>query len=211
MIVCALTQRAFDMHGLVFRTIEAFVTDSFGSDTWSRALAQAQIDVTSFEAMLDYDADLLPKVLDSCAAVLDRPKVSILEDIGTYLVTHQNHASIRRLMRFGGQSFVELVHSLDELPGRTRLAVPGLDLPEISVREHQPHQFTVYCRNGPRGFGFVIVGLLRAMADDYGALAVVDHLGSKDGSDIIEIAVFDIAHAEDRGFSLAATAEQVAV
>lgn len=194
------------MLGLMFRTIEAFVSDNFGPDKWTEALTVADLHITSFEAMLDYDAALLPKLLAGCATVLDRPEATILEDIGTYLVTHQNHASIRRLMRFGGQTFVELLHSLNELPGRTRLAVDGLDLPDIRVREHLPHHFTVQCGNGPMGFGYVLVGLLRAMADDYGTLAVLDHLGTKDGSEVIEIVVIDASFAQDRGFSLASEA-----
>lgn len=199
------------MHGLIFRTIEAFVSDNFGPEIWEAALLDADLQITSFEAMLDYDAALLPQVLKGCASVLDRSQANILEDIGTYLVTHQNHASIRRLMRFGGQSFVELLHSLDELPGRTRLAVSGLDLPDIRVREHQPQSFTVQCSNGPTEFGHVLVGLLRAMADDFGALAVLEHRGSKDGSEVIEVMVVDTSFAEDRGFSLATDDTQVTV
>ena len=197
------------MHGLIFRTIEAFVSDNFGPDVWEKALLDADVQITSFEAMLDYDAALLPSVLKGCASVLDRSHTTILEDIGTYLVTDQSHAFIRRLMRFGGQSFVELLLSLDELPGRTRLAVSGLDLPDIKVREHQPHSFTVLCSNGPAEFGHVLVGLLRAMADDYGALAVLEHLGSRDGSEVIEVMVVDTSFAEDRGFSLATDEAQV--
>jgi hypothetical protein len=199
------------MHGLIFRTVEAFVSDCFGPDVWGAAMLHADVPITSFEAMLDYDAALLPKVLNGCATVLERPQACILEDIGTYLVTHQNHASIRRLMRFGGQTFVELLHSLDELPGRTRLAVSGLDLPDISVREHQPHCFTLQCANGPSGFGHVLVGLLRALADDYGALAVLHHVGTRDGIETVAVSVVDAAFAKGRGFSLAVTEEQVPV
>ena len=192
------------MHGLIFRTIECFVSDSFGPETWVEVLSVSDIQLRSFEAMLDYDSTLLPRVLNACAMVLDRPRATILEDIGTYLITHQNHASIRRLMRFGGHSFVELVQSLDELPGRSRLAVPGLDLPNITVEEHQTHQFTIRCDGGPEEFGHMLVGLLRAMADDYGALAVLDHLGTSGGTEVIEVSVVDSAFADDRGFSLAA-------
>ncbi|SHH93631.1 heme NO-binding domain-containing protein [Marivita hallyeonensis] len=191
------------MHGLIFRTVETFISDSFGHDTWSKALVMGDVPVTSFEAMLTYDAALLDRVLSGCATILNRPREHVLEDIGTYLVTHQTHAAIRRLMRFGGQDFVELLHSLDELPGRTRLAVPGLLLPGIAVTEHRPHHFSIRCDGGPLGFGHVLVGLLRAMADDYGTLAMVDHIGAKDGSEILQVTVIDAEFADDRGFSLA--------
>ena len=191
------------MHGLIFRTVEAYVSDRFGADTWGRAMALADIEIASFEAMLDYDAAYFPRVLNGCARALERPLGTILEDIGTYLVAYQNHASIRRLLRFGGDSFSELLHSLGDLPDRTRLAVSGLVLPQIHVREPIPQHFIIACSGPPRGFGHVLVGLLRTMADDYGALAVLDHQGMRDGAEIIEVSVVDIAFAEDRGFALA--------
>lgn len=195
------------MHGLIFCTVGAFVADSFGPDVWARALAEADIDVTSFEAMLHYDDALLPRVLNGCAGVLERDVPTVLEDIGTHLVTHRRRAFVRRLMRFGGGTFVELLQSLDELPGRTRLAVPGLDLPEIAVSEHKPHRFTIRCGGAPAGFGFVLMGLLRALADDYGTLAVLEHLGIRDGDEFVEVTVHDTSFAEDRGFSLSQQAE----
>lgn len=191
------------MHGLIFRTVEAFISDGFGADVWAKAVALAQLDVTSFEAMLQYDAAYFPMLLSGCAQVLDRSEAVILEDVGTYLITQQNHASVRRLMRFGGDTFSELMHALDDLPGRTRLAVSGLDLPQICVREPIPHHFTIQCQGRPVGFGHVLVGLLRAMADDYGTLAVLDHQGIRDGAEIIDVRVVEAFFAEDRGFSLA--------
>lgn len=192
------------MHGLIFRTLEAFISDAFSSDRWAKAVAQADLPVTSFEAMLQYDAGHFPKLLAGCADVLDRPETVILEDLGAYLITHQNHASVRRLMRFGGDTFSELLHSLGDLPDRTRLAVSGLDLPGILVREPIPQSFTIQCADNPMGFGHVMVGLLRAMADDYGTLALLEHRGLRDGTEIIEVQVVETAFADDRGFSLAA-------
>ena len=194
------------MHGLIFRTIEAFVSDNFGSDLWVEVLAQAQSEVTSFELMLLYDDALLPRILTACAIVLDRDVSTVLEDIGTYLITHRRHAFVRRLMRFGGHTYVELLHSIDELPGRTRLAVTGLDLPAITVEEHHPHHFMIRCHGMQIGFGHVLVGVLRAMADDYGTLAVLDHLGAKDGQEIIKVTVVEASFAQDRGFALAGSA-----
>lgn len=194
------------MHGLIFRTLEAYVSDRFGPEKWAQAVAGADLPVTRFEAMLQYDPAYLPKLLASAARVLDRPEAVILEDLGTYLVTHQNHASVRRLMRFGGETFCELLLSLDDLPGRTRLAVTGLDLPQVEVQQTTNGMFAIQCRGKPQGFGHVLVGLLRAMADDYGSLAVLEHRGQRDGGEVIEVAVIDAAFADDRGFSLAASA-----
>lgn len=199
------------MHGLMFCTVEAFVSDNFGPDLWSKALDHADIGVTEFEAMLHYDDALLTKMLHACADTLGRDVTTLLEDIGTHLVTDRRQAYVRRLLRFGGGTFVELLQSLDELPGRTRLAVPGLDLPEIFIQEHRQHRFTIRCKGQPAGFGYVLMGLLRAMADDYGTLAVLEHLGQDDDKETVQVIVHDTAFAADKGFSLSPLAEQVAI
>lgn len=199
-------QQAHSMHGLIFRTLEAFISDTFGPENWTRVVVLSDLPVTGFEAMLQYDGDYFPQLLSAAAHVLDRPESVILEDIGTYLITHQNHASVRRLMRFGGETFSELLHSLDDLPGRTRLAVSGLDLPQVEVRQPAAGSFTIFCRGKPAGFGHVLVGLLRAMADDYGTLALLDHRGQRDGAEVIEVTVVETAFADDRGFLLAEVA-----
>jgi hypothetical protein len=193
------------MHGLIFLTLEAFISDAFGPERWAQAVALSDLPVTSFEAMLQYDAAYFPILLTACAQNLDRAPSVILEDLGAYLITHQNHASVRRLMRFGGDTFSELLHSLDDLPGRTRLAVSGLELPHVHVREPITRNFTIHCTGTPTGFGHVLVGLLRAMADDYGTLAVLEHRGVRDGAEVIEVQVIETAFADDRGFSLAET------
>ena len=47
------------------------------------------------------------------------------------------------------------------------------------------------------------------MADDYGTLAMLDHVGTRDGAEIVELTVFDTAFATDRGFSLACKQDAV--
>jgi hypothetical protein len=51
----------------------------------------------------------------------------LLEDIGTYLVTDPALEPLRRLLRFGGDTFAEFLGSLEELPDRARLAMPQLE------------------------------------------------------------------------------------
>jgi hypothetical protein len=47
------------------------------------------------------------------------------------------------------------------------------------------------------------VGLLRAMADDYGALVVIDHAGPAPGGERVSIQLLDHQFATGRRFTLA--------
>ncbi|MEP5630302.1 MAG: heme NO-binding domain-containing protein [Tateyamaria sp.] len=194
------------MHGLINRAIQCFVSDSYGADNWVEVARVANLRFVEFESMLVYDDDLTPNLLDSVSYVLNRPRDDVMEDIGTYLVSHPNVERLRRLLRFGGVTFVEFLHSLDDLPDRARLAVSDLTLPRIELREHGPGHFSLICESPLVGYGHVVMGVLRAMADDYGALAVLEHAGSGKGVETISITLIETEFAKGRSFELGARA-----
>ena len=174
------------MHGLINKALQSFISDSFGPLAW-RAVAQRSgvlqlLGNDGFEAMQIYDDQLTEAMLASAEVVLRRPRDSLLEDLGTYLVSHTRMDPLRRLLRFGGVSFTDFLHSLEDLQGRSHLAVPQLALPDLSIRETGPHRFCLACGPGLPGFGHVMLGILRALADDYGALAVLEHRSAGAGT-----------------------------
>lgn len=192
------------MHGLVNRTIQRFVTDTYGQDSWDSVADAARLGFSDFEAMLTYDEALTEDVLGACCAVLDKPIAEVLEDIGTYLVSHPNAEAVRRLLRFGGEDFVEFLHSLDDLPDRARLAVADLDLPQLELREHAPDRFSLTVNARIEGFGHVMIGMLRSLADDYGALVLLDHRGGQAGFETVDITLIEAGFAQGRSFDLGA-------
>ncbi|KIC46143.1 heme NO-binding domain-containing protein [Tateyamaria sp. ANG-S1] len=194
------------MHGLINRAIQCFVTDSYGADKWVEATRIADLDFVEFEAMLTYDDDITPRLLDAISNVLNRPRSDVMEDMGTYLVSHPNVEALRRLLRFGGVTFVEFLHSLDDLPDRARLAVSDLNLPRIELRDHSPTHFSLICESPMVGYGHVMMGILRTMADDYGALALLEHTGGGDGIETISVTLVETEFAAGRAFDLGARA-----
>ncbi len=197
------------MHGLINRSIERFVRDTYGRDAWVSLTHRLDLGFSEFESMLTYDNEVTTDVLTDLATTLDKPLSDVLEDIGTYLVSHPNHEAVRRLLRFSGVTFEEFLHSLDDLPARVRLAVSELDLPRLELREFATDSFclSVYSKHkGMSGFGHVVTGLLRAMADDYGALVLLEHKGGGEDHEIIDVKLLETAFATGRTFDLGANA-----
>ncbi|MDH5797320.1 MAG: heme NO-binding domain-containing protein, partial [Paracoccaceae bacterium] len=88
------------MLGLINRSIECFLRDTYGDKTWGRVASQTG--VTRFEVLLSYDDHLTELLLDQAQSVLAKDRSQLLEDLGTYIVAHPKQESVRRLMRFGG-------------------------------------------------------------------------------------------------------------
>lgn len=193
------------MHGLINRSIQGFLRDTYGAATWGLVAREARLGFDSFEPMLTYDAGLTTTVLVAASKVLNRPVESMLEDLGTYLVSHPNTEALRRLLRFGGVTFEDFLHSLEDLPERARLALPDLDLPGLELAETNYAEYRLTIHAPVAGMGQVMVGLLRAMADDYGALVLLDYAGDADS---ILIKLLDHRHSTGRDFDLAGGIER---
>lgn len=191
------------MQGFINRALQRFAEDTYGFALWSEVAEAAQPGLTGFEAMLDYEDSVTDRVLAALAERTGTPAEMLLEDLGTYLVCHPNTEALRRLLRFGGESFGEFLHSLDDLADRVRLAVPDLVLPTLALTEHAAGAYSLATGPGLPGFGHVIVGLLRAMADDYGALALVELRAEGAQGAQIAVSVAESAFSEGRGFALA--------
>lgn len=174
--------------------------------SWRFIADGANLGFESFEAMLQYDDEVTYSLLAAAGAELEKSQEELLEDLGTYLVSHPNLEALRRLMRFGGNTFDDFLHSLDDLQDRAALAVDGLDLPSLElVAEPEEGLFRLHCDSKHRGFGYVFVGILRAMSDDYGALALLDYAGEKDGKEVIEINLIQDGFSAGRDFDLSAS------
>jgi len=192
------------MHGLINRSLESFLSDTYGASVWRDVVEAAGLGFEHFESMFEYEDWLTYAVLETAAVRLAKSPDTILEDLGTYLVSSPNVKSVRRLLRFGGFTFVDFLHSLDDLYDRAKLAVPELELPKFNLLEDgKAGSFKVVC-NGPHyGFGRTMLGVLRAMADDYGALVFMEFHGAGDGFEEISITLVQSSFADGRDFCLA--------
>jgi hypothetical protein len=187
------------MDALLLRSLQSYVLGTFGSAKWQEVCTLADQPSLTFEPMLRYDLGSADRFADMVSQVLGRPVEAIWEDVGTYLVTNPDREGIRRLLRFGGVSFSDFLHSLEELPARAKLALSDLDAPEVFLDEVGPDRFELRCRSHIRGIQRVLMGVVTAMADDYGALCLID----TGAEDCITIAVLDSRHATARAFDLA--------
>ena len=182
------------MHGMINRGLQSFVHDYYGARKWEEICVAADLPFFSFESMLQYDDAVTRRMLETLSVVLDRHKEDILEDFGTYVVTDKRMSSIRRLLRFGGETYAEFLLSLEDVHARLKVAMPVLAVPKLGLELREEGAFVVHYEFTYPGYGCVLLGLLRAMADDYGALVIIEHHSRSKGAierDRFEIRLLD--------------------
>jgi hypothetical protein len=188
------------MHGLINRSIERFLKDTYGAQVWQTVATAAQVPACGFEAMLRYDDALTLAMLDQAAKRLAKPRAVLLDDLGAFLVTLE---PLRRLLRFGGVDYPDFLLSLEELPARARMALPELELPQLLLSSVDQGRHALLVRGAVPGWGAVVTGLLRAMADDYGALALIELQPAEGGLDLVCVDLLEARFASGRRFDLA--------
>jgi hypothetical protein len=197
----------FQLHGLVNRSIQRFVQETYGDEFWADICRKADLGFENFESMLTYDNSQTSAVLTAACDLLERSRGGLLEDMGTFLVSHSDFDALRRLLRFGGDTFVEFLHSLDDLHDRANLALPELDFPQLELREYSANSFSLQIAWDQRGFGTLVLGIMRAIADDYGTLVLLEHSSSPGDDrdfDRISINLLDAEFSKGREFALGA-------
>lgn len=190
------------MHGLVNRAFQGFLEDTYGQKVWDRVRSDAGLDFERFEAMLRYDAVLTERVMLAASYHLDKPLQTFLEDVGTWIITNQHGMNIRRLLRFGGRDFQEFLLSLDELPGRVKMAMPDLNVPAISLSNVGVTRVELIVTWPQINLSGVLLGAVRAIADDYGALVLMHSSDSDPLTTVIDVELLDNSFALGREFQL---------
>lgn len=188
------------MHGLINRSIEGFLRDVYGDGAWRDVAEAAKVDPRGFQTLCDSPDEVSQALIGQAAMRLDKPEAELLEDLGAWLAGME---SIRRLLRFSGRNFPEFLHRLEELPGRAHMVLPELGMPALNVTLEEGDWLVIALPEGAEGWGAVIAGLIRAMADDYGALGLILADGRR-----IRVQVPDDAFAEGRGFTLGGRASR---
>lgn len=190
------------MHGLINKSIENFTKDIYGQAQWTCVAQGVGAPGLSFEALLHYPDGQTFDLMTEMAKSLGKSHQDVHEDLGNYLVSHANTERIRRLLRFCGANFQDFLLSLDSLQERAKLALEDLELPQIEVETIGSDRFWVLVQPIWTGFSDVLVGMIRAMADDYGALVFIQRELSQDYWDRIEIILIDHQFSDGKNFDL---------
>lgn len=195
---------------MICKSLETFLRANHGDDVWAGIGSAAGMEEPGFEAMRTYPDALFLAVVAAAADRLARPVSAMLEDVGTWICTYPPLEPVRRLIRFSGPTYEDLLWSLNEMHDRAKLAVPDLNFPTCVARECAPGEFEVTVTWPIPGAGPVMTGLLRAMADDYGVLALLDSSGRDQVGELwqerISVMLIEADFATPRDFALGASA-----
>ncbi|MEL6585796.1 MAG: heme NO-binding domain-containing protein [Pseudomonadota bacterium] len=159
------------MHGMICKALEGYVRTTHGDGIWDQACRDAGIKTRSFETVHEYPDEKFDRVLMSVAGTLGRRIAVLMEDMGMWVVTHPPLAPVRRLFRFSGETLIssrDTMNALNVSPEKRN-----------SLRSDEPGAYVVRSTWVSEGGGPLLCGVLQALADEYGALVLLEVLSSQ--------------------------------
>lgn len=183
------------MHRLVNRSIEVFLRDTYGDSLWNQVADVSGMDKGETPAGRPYTETRTCALVRAGASVLDKPAAELLEDLGAWLARVE---PIRRLLRFSGRDFREFLLNLGELPDHAHMVIPDLYMPQIEVASQGADGVLLHLPGDAEQWTSTFAGVIRAMADDYGALGLIEVEGCA-----VRVRILDGSFTEGRDFHLA--------
>ncbi|RNF33383.1 heme NO-binding domain-containing protein [Paracoccus methylarcula] len=154
------------MHWLVRRSIESFLRETYSDQFWLRVCQRSGDDALQRYVYDRHSIDLI----SDAARFLDKPEDDLLEDLGAWIARRRR---VRRLLRFSGRNFPDFLLNLEMLADRVRMVMPDFFMPRVQVFEDGADCLRIDFPPDGHDWACCMAGLIRCMADDYGALGLI--------------------------------------
>ena len=187
------------MHALINRAVDEFLRETYPATAFDALRSSKGLRTGQGGHGLWLDQTNIAQAAEAMA----KTPADMLEDLGAWLARQE---PVRRLLRFSGRDFREFVSRLDELPGRARLVMPDLAVPAFAVVAGTGGALSLTLTPPDDSTLALLAGVLRVMADDYGALGLI-----LIDEDRILIEITDDAFSAGREFQLGAAYQPMPV
>lgn len=181
------------MHGLINRVIHRYIREKYGAATWRRVARRAGIQPHRFEGLQRSPDRGTRRLVCHLVRLGQQEERRVLRDLGRFAVSHPAATPYVQLLRFGGAGYAGFLGSLEDLPVRLRMLLPGGEVPEFEVAQTDVGRFYLICRSNLTRFGAGLVGLLEGMAEIYETPADIQHLArveGRQGCDLLSVQLF---------------------
>ncbi|MEO0912485.1 MAG: heme NO-binding domain-containing protein [Pseudomonadota bacterium] len=156
------------MYGLVNQGIREFVTRNFGIKDWEDVCRRAGLTERDFEGMLTYPDNV---TYDLVGAISDKYAMSsaeVLHVFGDFWVDFSKNTEIGALLRFGGETLIDRLDTLNEMHARVKMGMPHLSPPVFEFEEEAPGVYKLHYASEREGLEYMVIGLVEGLGRETG-------------------------------------------
>jgi len=175
------------MYGLINKSIEELVKESFSEEIWLKVLEKSNIEHDFFISSEAYDDSVTYKLVGAISELTDLSVTDILMSFGEWWVLRTSKEKYGSLMESGGSNLKEFLVNLPVFHNRVMLIYPKLTPPEFRVSHIEESSIYVHYFSKREGLKDFVKGLLLGLGKMYNTPVSVDVIESRDSGHPNEI------------------------
>ena len=157
-----------DMYGLVNQGVQTFISNAHGAADWQDICARAGLSDTDFEGMLVYPDDITYKIVGAVSEKYDLPATEVLRLFGDFWVDFSHKTPIGTLLRFGGETLLERLDTLNEMHERIKMSMPHLSPPVFEFEDMGDGTYKLHYASDREGLEHMVIGLVEGLGRETG-------------------------------------------
>ncbi|MEM9717448.1 MAG: diguanylate cyclase [Pseudomonadota bacterium] len=181
--------------GLINRGLKGFVETYHDAETWRKLVSGQSAIPEDFEALADYPLEVTVRLVAEISTLRDASEADVYEDLGTFLVSTHWDARLRLVFMSCADDFVKFLQRLDVVWVALNAVDAAFPLNSWEISSTRAGAFRL---SGPTlfpGFPSLCVGMLRSLADEFGAYVIIDQKPYLSHVFDFDIEVFDSGHS----------------
>ena len=167
------------MYGMVNDAVRTFIVKHHGEDAWAKICDDADVTTREFEQLLTYDDDITYRLVGAISKHLGADASAVLEVFGQYWPEYAKGTAVGNMIKFGGESFIDTLESLDEMHQRVKIAMPDLRPPSFELEAVDEQNYRLHYFSEREGLAPMVVGLLHGLAVQHEISIEVEHTEKK--------------------------------
>ncbi|MFL9845016.1 heme NO-binding domain-containing protein [Flavobacterium rhizosphaerae] len=159
------------MYGIIYKTIEQYVTERFSTDQWETIRKNIDIDTSLTD--LPYNDALTYSFAITIAHETGMPVEEVLDAIGERII-ETTTSNIKGFMDSRGNNFREYLINLPNFHNRMMLIYPELTPPEFRISNINDKSLYVHYVSKTKGLRSFVKGYLKGVAKFFNDPAIIE-------------------------------------
>ncbi|XP_053384613.1 uncharacterized protein LOC123537544 isoform X3 [Mercenaria mercenaria] len=161
------------MYGLLLESVQYYVIQDVGEETWKKILAHAGIKNIVFTTHNTYRDELMTLLAQSCCHVTKTKDYNQwMTFFGTCFVEFCATYGYDKLLRVTGRNYRDFLHGIDNIHEVIRFSYPRLQSPAFLVLTEDKEGCVMLYQTKRRGFKHYVIGQLQQVAKRFYKISV---------------------------------------
>ena len=156
------------MYGLLLESVQFFLTEKYGAETWQNIQQKAGLDHCNFVTHKIYDDEFMHRLAEAAEKTIalshGMSKQDFMQFFGVCFVKFFSHYGYDKIVKVSGRHLRDFLVGIDNLHEHIRFGYPKLQSPTFYCSEETSYGLTLHYVSKRKGFTRYVIGQVEEIA-----------------------------------------------